>query len=810
MGKALIIAEKPSVARDIAAALGGFTKGDGGVLTSAVALISSAVGHLVELHVPEAETVGMDISRLPILPPQFGLRPTESGRGQFALLAKLMRDPEVDLIVNACDAGREGELIFRLIYEHAGCRKRMARMWLQSMTPDAIREAHRTMKPGKDFDRLADAARSRAEADWLVGINGSRAVTKMVEAQTGQRGSSATGRVQTPTLAIVVDLEEKIRTFVPQDYWEVHAAFGARAGQYVGRWYRPSDEEGEDAGYRVFDKALAEQVVAKCRGAAVESVKDDSKPSSTAAPRLYDLTSLQRDANKRFKFSAKKTLEIAQALYERHKVTTYPRTDSSALPEDYVGSAAEIMRHLAGGSPVAVHAQRVTDQGWIKGDDKRIFDNSKISDHFAIIPTLTRPEGLSADEGRIYEMVLRRFVAAFHPAAQYMATTRTTVVAGEVFRSSGRVLLDAGWKQVYGGDDDKTPKLAPVDAGEIPANRDVQAKGLQTKAPSRLTEATLLSAMENAGKLVDDDELRDAMKERGLGTPATRAATIESLLNDRDGKGRPKEPYMTREGEAQHLVPTGKGIALVQFLRSSGVEALVSPRMTGEWEHKLHLIEAGRLTRPEFMAEIARFTTNLIDVIRGQAAAAVANLPPAKSLQAPCPKCGGEVKAGRFGYDCVASGCGLKLRGDLCSHVITEAEAEQLLSTGSAGPFDDFVSQKTKKKFSAVLKLNAAESKLDFVFDDTPRQARELPTIQGLKCPVCGGGVSDKVRLYGCGDHFALWREVAGKKLTDSQMATLVRDRRLPNVAGLRGSNGKAFSATLVMADNGKVSFKFD
>lgn len=809
MSKTLIIAEKPSVAEDIAKALGGFTK-VGGVLTSSWGLISSAVGHLVELHVPEAETVGMNLAGLPILPPKFGLRPIESRRAQFGLLAKLMRDPEVDVVVNACDAGREGELIFRLIYEHAGCRKRTSRMWLQSMTSDAIREAHRTMKPGANFDRLADAARSRAEADWLVGINGSRAVTKMTEAQTGARESSATGRVQTPTLAIVADLEEKIRTFVPQDYWEVHAAFVARGGQYVGRWYRPSQEEGEDAGFRVFDKAVADQVVAKCRGAAVESVVDDSKPVATAAPKLYDLTSLQRDANRRFKFSAKKTLEIAQALYERHKVTTYPRTDSNALPEDYVGSAAEIMRHLAGGSPVAAHAQRVTVQGWIKGDDKRIFDNSKISDHFAIIPTLTRPEGLSSDEGRLYEMVLRRFVAAFHPAAQYMATTRTTRVAGEAFRSSGRVLLDAGWKVVYGGDDDKTPKLAPVEPGEIPANRDVQAKGLQTKAPSRLTEATLLSAMENAGKLVDDDELRDAMKERGLGTPATRAATIESLLNDKDGRGRPKVPYMTREGEAQHLVPTDKGIALVRFLRSNGVDGLVSPRMTGEWEHKLHLIEEGSLTRAEFMAEIERFTTNMISVIKGQAAAAVANQPPARALKAPCPKCGGEVKVGRFGYDCAASGCGFKLRGDLCSHVISEPEAEQLLANGQAGPFHDFVSPKNKSKFSAVLKLNVAESKLDFVFDDTPRQARETPKVQGLKCPVCGGEVADKGRLYGCGEHFALWREVAGKKLTDGQMATLIRDRRLPNVAGLRGNSGKAFSATLLMADNGKVAFKFD
>ena len=686
MGKMLIVAEKPSVAREIAAALGGFSKVENW-LESSSAVVSSGIGHLIEIHAPEAATAGRDLASLPVIPARFELRPIERTKAQFHMLSKLMRRDDVSQVVNACDAGREGELIFRLIYEHAGCRKPMKRMWLQSMTADAIRDAYRSMRSGAEFDALSDAAKCRSEADWLVGINGSRGVTRLREQQTRNYEMMTAGRVQTPTLAILVHREQEIKNFVPKDYWEVHATFAAQAGNYVGKWFSASapvettteDEEAVTAGGaggRFWDKSQAEAIVAKCRGVSPSSVKDESKTAISAPPRLFDLTTLQREANKRFKFSAKKTLDIAQSLYEKHKVTTYPRTDSTALPEDYVEKTKDVMGTFAG-SVYAKHADRVMSNGWVR-QEKRIFDNSKITDHFAIIPTGTHPSGLDEAEKKIYDLVVRRFIAAFHPPAEYKVTTRITLVAGESFKSSGKVLVKRGWLEVYDhqDDDDKTPSLCFIAAGEAVRNISVDAKTMQTKPPTRYTEATLLSAMEGAGKLIEDSDLRDAMKERGLGTPATRAATIEGLVLDKDGKGNPKEPYVVREGKAHHLVPTGKGIGLIHFLESNGVEMLTSPRMTGEWEQKLRQMEKGQYSRQVFMSEIAQMTTHIIDVIRQK----VGSLPATevRMLDVACPKCSGKVAATQRTFEC-KDGCGFKLWRNICQHNLTEAEAVQLL-----------------------------------------------------------------------------------------------------------------------------------
>lgn len=715
MSKMLIVAEKPSVAKDIAAALGGFSKVQNW-LESDTAIVSCAVGHLVELFAPEAATTGRDLSSLPIIPTRFALKVLEPSKAQFLLLERLMGRPDVSSVVNACDAGREGELIFRLIYEKARCNKPMKRMWLQSMAPDAIRDAYGAMKPGSAFDNLSDAARCRSEADWVVGINGSRGISDLRGRQTHRRQIMAAGRVQTPTLAILVHQEQKIRGFVAQDYWEVHGTFGVQAGTYVAKWFNPNaKEEGEEGlSNRFTVKARAEEVATKCRSVAPSSVSDTAKPVSKAAPRLFDLTSLQREANKRLKFSAKKTLDIAQALYEKHKATTYPRTDSTALPEDYVPTVVKTLTAFAG-TAYESHANTVLANSWINAG-KRIYDNSKISDHFAIVPTGLKPAGLSADEAKIYDMVVRRFIAAFFPPALYQHTTRITVVANESFKSTGKVLTAQGWLAIYGvdlDDDGKSPSLCVYLPGKTVGNKDIVIKALKTKPPVRFTEATLLGAMENAGKLVDDDGLRDAMKDRGLGTPATRAATIEGLLSRVDGRGELKEPYVDRDDN--WLVPTTKGMDLVEFLDANGVDALTSPRLTGEWERKLRQMEAGHYARDAFMAEIGNLTRTIIEAIR-QKAPALAVLPGCN-----CPKCGAEMVSGGPTYVCQAN-CGFALWREIAGRMFSDDEIAQLLVDRQTPTLEGFLSKK-KTRFAASLKMNE-EFKFDFVFIDDPEAAR--------------------------------------------------------------------------------------
>ncbi|AET95520.1 DNA topoisomerase III (plasmid) [Burkholderia sp. SFA1] len=757
MGKILIIAEKPSVAKDIALALGGFGRVDNW-LESPDAIISSAQGHLVEVFSTLMDTSGKDLQSLPVIPPSFDLRVIDgANRPQlFAQLKRLMSRQDVDAVVNACDAGREGELIFRLIYKLAGCTKPMKRMWFRSMTPEAIRESFHSMKPGADFDGLSDAAFCRTEGDYLVGINGSRGVTRLYERQTASVENRSVGRVQTPTGALVYDREMAIRTFRAKDYWEVHGHFGVAAGNYVGKWFDPNfkasgeQQEPGDAGgngksdetaNRFFEKDRADAIVAKCSGTNPTDVREESKPTAKGSPRLYDLTSLQREANRKLGLSSKRTLDIAQALYEKHKVTTYPRTDSSFLPEDYVAKAQSTIESLVG-TTYEPHAKRVVDGGWVK-PDKKIFDNGKISDHFAIIPTGKRPEGLTPEEGKVYDMIVRRFLAVFHPAAQYQVTTRITFVAGEHFKSSGRVLISEGWMAVYGADvddeDKKTPALVKYEAGEAVTTVRIELKTLKTKPPLRYTEDTLLAAMESAGKFVDDDELADAMKERGLGTPATRAAIIEGLLADKDGKGNPKEPYLKRDGKS--LVPTPKLISLIEFLRNNGIELLASPKLTGEWEHKLRLIERGEYRRDAFNNEIGDLTRQIIDAIRKKAAEVVV-----KKLDAKCPQCGGEIAIGARTFDC-ESACGFRLWKEIAGRQLKPSEANTLLTTRVVMNLNNFISN-SKKKFTACLRLND-EHKVEFFFDETVNTTDA--SGNPVHCPVC-----EKLmrRISGANGHF--------------------------------------------------------
>ena len=494
MSKQLIIAEKPSVAQDIARALGGFTK-EKDYYESEHYVLSSAVGHLLELAVPEEFEVKRGkwtFAHLPVIPPHFALRPIEKTDDRLKLLTRLIKRKDVTGLINACDAGREGELIFNFIVEHAGTRKPVQRLWLQSMTPQAIRDGFAHLRAAHEVEGLRNAAVCRAESDWLIGINGTRAMTAF-NSRTGGFHLTTVGRVQTPTLALVVEREERIRKFVARDYWELEGTFGCSAGRYGGRWFdeqfrKPEGDEHATA-FRIWDKAKAEAIRARCEGKP-GTVNEESKPSSQLSPLLFDLTSLQPEANGRFGFSARVTLQLAQALYEKHKALTYPRTDARALPEDYLGTVKDVMRELP--EAYAPFANEITKQDWVR-PNKRIFNNAKISDHFAIIPTGTVPKSLSDAEHKIYDLVTRRFLAVFYPAAEYQITTRITRVEGEAFKTEGKVLVNPGWLAVYGREaaaDDKEgkdggPQLVPVEQGETVRTEDILLKALQTKPPAR-------------------------------------------------------------------------------------------------------------------------------------------------------------------------------------------------------------------------------------------------------------------------------------------------------------------------------------
>src|ERR1041385_4058106 len=461
MGKALIIAEKPSVATDISKALGGFKKHED-YYESDHYVLSSAVGHLLELCVPdqfEVKRGKWTFAHLPVIPPHFDLRPIERNEARLRVLLKLINRPDVDTLVNACDAGREGELIFRYIVQYSKAKKPIKRLWLQSMQPAAIREGFDHLRDDASMRPLADAAVCRSESDWLVGINGTRAMTAF-NSKTGGFHLTTVGRVQTPTLAILVEREEKIKKFVSRDYWEIHGTFGAQAGEYPGRWFdeKFAKKDGDDQlkPERVWDIKFAEAIREKCLGKS-GVVTEESKPTTSLSPLLYDLTSLQRDANSRFGFSAKNTLALAQALYEKHKVLTHPRTDARALPEDYIGTVKKTLEMLSGRTPggttfltrYTTFADTILKNDWVK-PNKRIFNNAKVSDHFAIIPTLVAPKGLSEPEQKLYDLVTKRFLAIFYPAAEFLVTTRVTRVENEPFKSEGKVMVKAGWLEVYG------------------------------------------------------------------------------------------------------------------------------------------------------------------------------------------------------------------------------------------------------------------------------------------------------------------------------------------------------------------------
>ncbi|MBO9514709.1 MAG: DNA topoisomerase III [Variovorax sp.] len=780
MSKTLVIAEKPSVAQDIVRALtpvaGKFDKHDE-YFENEKYIVTSAVGHLVEIHAPEQYDVKRgkwSFAHLPVIPPYFDLKPVDKTKGRLSAVVKQAKRKDVTELVNACDAGREGELIFRLIEQYAGGKsplgKPVKRLWLQSMTPQAIRDGFEQLRSDQQMRGLADAARSRSEADWLVGINGTRAMTAF-NSRDGGFFLTTVGRVQTPTLSVVVEREEKIRKFVSRDYWEVHGAFLAEAGEYPGKWFDPQWKkpppgpdgvaDPEQRADRVWSEREAQAIAEAARGKPA-SVTEESKPTTQASPALFDLTSLQREANSRFGFSAKTTLALAQSLYERHKALTYPRTDSRALPEDYLPVVKQTMGMLAtsGMRHLAPFAQQAIDGNYVK-PSKRIFDNAKVSDHFAIIPTLQAPSGLSDAEQRLYDFVVRRFLSVFFPSAEFQVTTRISTVehAGKKypFRSDGKVLVKPGWLAIYGkeaedeekGEDKDGKRLVPVKPGEQVKVQSAEIKGLKTRPPARYSEATLLGAMEGAGKTIDDDELREAMQEKGLGTPATRAAIIEGLL---------AEKYILREG--RELIPTAKAFQLMTLLRGLGVEELSKAELTGEWEYKLAQMEHGKLSREAFMREIAEMTQHIVkkakeydrDTVPGDYA----------TLATPCPNCGGVVRENYRRYSCTGKPgqepCGFSFGKSPAGRTFEVQEAEQLLRDKHIGPLEGFRS-KAGWPFTSEIVLRYDEEaknwKLEFDFgDDKDAESGEIVDFAGQAslgpCPKCGAHVYEHGSNYVC------------------------------------------------------------
>ena len=848
MSKTLVIAEKPSVAQDIVRALtpiaGKFDKYDD-YFESEHYVVTSAVGHLVEIQAPEEFDVKRgkwSFAHLPVIPPRFDLKPVDKTKSRLAAVVKQAKRKDVTQLINACDAGREGELIFRLIEQYAGgakggLGKPIQRLWLQSMTPQAIRDGFNNLRSDAQMQGLADAARSRSEADWLVGINGTRAMTAF-NSRDGGFFLTTVGRVQTPTLSLIVTREEKIRAFQSREYFEVHANFAAQAGQYAGKWFDPKFKKSDDPEAKAdrLWKAEDAQAIASAVQGQPATVTEESKPSTQASPLLFDLTSLQREANGKFGFSAKTTLALAQALYEKHKALTYPRTDSRHLPEDYLPTTRQTLEMLATSqhSHLAPFARQALEHNYLR-PTKRVFDNSQVSDHFAIIPTTQAPSGLSEAEQKLYDLVVRRFMAVFFPAAQYQITTRISQVAQHHFKTEGKVLIHPGWLAIYGKeaasetdggkDGDKGQPLVAVQPGEHPRVALAQAKPLHTKPPARYSEATLLGAMESAGKQVEDEELRSAMQEKGLGTPATRAAIIEGLLS---------EKYLLREG--RELLPTAKAFQLMTLLRGLDVQELCKPELTGEWEYKLAQMERGELPRAQFMQKIAQMTERLVqkakeydrDTIPGNYA----------TLTSPCPQCDGIVKENYRRYACTGAdgageGCGFSFTKSPAGRTFETHEAETLLRERRIGPLEGFRS-KAGWPFTSELAIvsdkDTGQFKLEFDFGDdkASEENAEIVDFSGQTslgaCPACGAPVFAHGSNYVCSKavptaaqpapscNFKSGQVILQQPIAPEQMQKLLATGKTDLLDKfISNRTRRAFKAHLVWDKaGGKVGFEFE
>ena len=793
-GVTLIIAEKPSVAADLVKVLGAKSfKKNNGFYESDTTIVSHAIGHLVTIADPkdiDERYKAWDMKTLPMLPEKFPLVATPSTKSQLSIVSKLIKRKDVTTIVNACDAGREGELIFFYILDYVlkgkFSGKTIKRLWMQSMTPAAIKDAFEHLRTAEEMENLKNAALCRSEADWLVGMNGSRGLTAYNSSMGGFQITPC-GRVQTPTLAIIVKREEERQQFKPQKFWTVEADFDNGGNAYLGKWFTAGKEEGKDRVKQIFDEKKAKDVLAKCKGKPGK-IEETTAPSLQKCGQLYDLTTLQREANNRFGFSAKTTLSIAQSLYEHYKATTYPRTDSRCLPEDYVPTVKATLGKIEG--PLKKFALEALDNSYVKRTPK-VFDNTKISDHFAIIPTGITPKGLTEAEEKIYTMICQRFIAVFFPPAQYLNTTRITTVEGETFITEGKILVDPGFKAVYGKDSDEESNVPPL-KGTAAKTVDIRAEEDFTKPPAHYTESTLLSMMESAGKLVEDDELRDAMKERGLGTPATRAAIIEKLVSDK---------YVVRDGK--EMIPTAKAFDLIKVLSAMNCDALTSPELTGEWEYKMDLISKGKESRENFMKGIVDMTKTMVKNIKGfkeDSTTGEAKFSPVN---------------GKKVFETVSrytTEDGIVIRKIIGGKHLTDEEIVELLTKRKIGPLPGFRSKKGTE-FTAVLTIND-QNKIEFVFDEKPEEI-EIGEKVG-KSPIDGTDVFETLTGYVSQSYIdkkpsglSLPKVLLGKEIPLEEIKSLLDGKKTALIKGFRSNKTRRLFDAYLLLEKGKLKFDF-
>jgi DNA topoisomerase III len=834
MAKILIIAEKPSVMADLGRALakplGKFEKegqGRDSWLENEKAIITSAVGHLVELRMPtgpNGKKLPWKFDVLPAIPQTFDLDPIIDSEARLKQILKLARRKDVTEVINACDAGREGELIFRYIIEYGQVQKPTKRLWMQSMTQGAILDAWSQLRPGSSMQALADAAKCRSEADWLVGLNSTRALT-CFRSRHGGFNITAAGRVQTPTLSILAQREKEIQAFIPQAYWEVAADFQVQQGNYPSTWFDEAWKKDENHPHsraeRIWDSQAADDIKNRCTGKQ-GIVTEEKKPQSQIAPQLYDLTSLQRDASQRLGLSAKSTLQIAQALYEKHKMLTYPRTDSRYLPDDYLGTVRQTLQDIQAQSPelgpyAAAVLKGSTPNGPQLTKNKRVFDDKKVSDHFAIIPTGTFSK-LSELEQKVFDLVAKRFISVFYPAAEFELTRRITRIIHssaltDAFKTDGKILVKPGWMEVYGrrpGVAANKDEMVAISPNEKAQAIHVEVKADTTKPPARFNEATLLSAMEGAGKLLDDEALAEAMSDRGLGTPATRAAIIEGLI---------AQKYLARDARDLHVTPNG--MALIRLVSEMEIHGLSSPSLTGDWEYKLRLMEQGNLSREAFMHEIESYTREIVEKARSHSQASKEQTFP--DLEAPCPACQApSLRQTDATYECRQPSCKFSMKKHIASREITPTEARELLTKGIVGPLIGFKSR-FNKPFDACLKLDD-KAKINFHFDNEDSSAqvelnddmivarvlrndgKEAAIYQTDKAFLVPSIVTPKEK-----DGLRIGRSILQKEIPLEEVTRMIKEGRTNLMKGFISNKTKrTFEAYLLLDEKtGKVGFEF-
>lgn len=809
--KKLVIAEKPSVAADLAKVLGRLKKTEI-CYENDEYVVSWAVGHLVELFMPEdidPQFKRWSINTLPIIPEKFGTKPIEKTKKRFNELKQLIKRDDVDELINACDAGREGELIFTYIYDLVKCKKPFKRLWLSSMTPTGIQEAFSSLRNGLEMQNLQNAAKCRSEADWLIGINGTRAITtRMFSARAKQ--VATVGRVQTPTLAMIVNRDYEIAHFIPVKYWRLIGEFEIQNGKYQGvfqKFEKLNSKDPNDRIDRIWDKAVIDELLLTLQNETFAVISDKKKRTTQSAPRLYDLTTLQREANSRYGMPAGMTLKIAQSLYEKHKCLTYPRTDSKALTEDYGPSCYKILGTISG--ECEIFAKRVVNEKLVSVANKKIFNNKQVTDHFAIIPTTHQPKSLSGEEAKIYNMVVKRFIAVFFPDAEFDVTTRTSTVKSDyVFRTEGKVLVKPGWMEIYGkGDSEQEstlPSLVPEDGDPAQAKiLSILPSEEETRPPAPYNEATLLAAMEGAGKLLDDEDLAEAMKERGLGTPATRAQIIEHLLNLH---------YIERN--RRDLRSTNKAEDLMNFLKILNIETLANPALTGEWEYKLRQMENGKFMRDTFMHDIADLTKQIVDKVSNYSEDNITLSE--SSIISPID---GKPLLESFRNYRSQDGK-VSIPKSLCERKFSPEEVVLLISEKKLGPLNGFKS-KRGTEFSATI-IVKEDGKLGFEFEANNEpvieiSAEEIETYEEVcKCPICDGQIVSSPDAYICKNcftkkcSFRVSKNMLGREIPLEQFLKLINEKTTDMLEDFKSrKTGKMFKAKLVLKKDGKIGFLF-